>query len=161
MALWNDTKVGEELEECPVCLVNVSKRRKTTHVTACCETYKDFMEEQRLMKCPLYPLHIIPEKNLNHHLEGNCEEAMNLLRKYFQKDELLTENIIVPPSFLADVPKNILDDNGRKLLFTLKRDLKGNDISENREYYPRREENELPKKPVVEAIEADGTSQVQ
>lgn len=137
MALWNDKNQGDLLEECPVCARNVSKKKKTTHVDNCCETYADFMDEIGLIKCPLYPAHILPKKYLNHHLQGNCEEVYNLLRKYFEKHELAdSANKLRPECFLKDVPDEILNPNNKQLLYMLKRDLNGNDVSGNADFYP-------------------------
>jgi len=86
------------------------------------------MNDIGMMKCPLYPLHILPRKYLNHHLEGNCEEALNMLRKYFQKHSLKDSIKPAPAHFLADVPDSVLSWHNKNLLFILQRDLEGNII---------------------------------
>lgn len=136
MASWNEIHVGDQQEACPVCRCLVSKKRLTRHVTECSEKYEDYMEEVGLMKCPLMNLHIIPRAYLNHHLDGNCEAAQNMLRKYFQIYSVQNKAKRAPDHFLADVPDNILNRQNKQLLFYVKRNLKGEDISSNENLYP-------------------------
>lgn len=139
MASWNDLAVGNQLEPCPVCGCKLCKKKLVTHVTNCAEQYKDYMEEYGIMRCPLYEFHVMPKQYLNHHLEYNCDEAMNLLREYFQKHGLL-DNVLPPPdSFLADIPDDVLNKQNKRLLYNLKRDFHGNNISNDRDLYPPEE----------------------
>lgn len=128
MASWNEKNVGEELDECNICLCKVSKKRRTVHIANCYENYRDRLDTEEmgyLMRCPLYPMHIIPKAFLNHHLEFNCEEVQNLLRKYYQCENLRQNLDIPPPSFLADIPDEILNPSNKHLLYILKRDIDG------------------------------------
>lgn len=137
MASWNERNEGDQQADCPVCIAKVSKKRLTTHLTKCFDANRQKAEEAGLFQCPLYPLHILPKKYLNHHLESCCEEAQNLLRKFFQKRSLINNvRQVPPPCFLADVPEEILNNNNKQLLYILKRDLYGNDVGSNAAYYP-------------------------
>lgn len=136
MASWNEKHVGDHLQPCPVCKCQVAKKRMTRHVQDCSDKYQDYMEEVGLIKCPLFYLHIIPKAYLNHHLDGNCEEALNMLRKYFQIYTVQNKAKRAPDSFLADVPDNILNRQNKQLLFYVRRDLTGADISNDKNLYP-------------------------
>lgn len=143
MASWNELAEGEQLEPCPVCAVKVSKKRRTYHLTKCSERYEHFMTEIDVIRCPLYQLHILPKKYLNHHLEGNCEEAYNMLRKFMQKIELQKQFKNPPPHFLANVPDDVLNFNNKKLLFMLQRDINGKDISGDQSLYPTETDSDI------------------
>lgn len=136
MASWNELAEGDILEPCPVCQVRVAKKRRTKHLIECCERYEDYMTDVGLIKCPLYSLHVLPKTYLNHHLDGNCEEAQNMLRKYFQVDEVEHKAKEVPKNFLEDVPDDVLNKQSKQLLYFVKRDLNGKDISEDKNFYP-------------------------
>lgn len=135
MACWNDKRQGDTLMVCIVCGANVSKKRRTYHLIDCWARNKVHLENQ-IRKCPLNPSHLIPTVHLNHHLEGNCEEAQNALRRYFHRPELRSEMKDPPAQFLAHVPEDILNAHNRKLLFLLRKDLDGQDIADNKDLYP-------------------------
>lgn len=134
MASWNDLNEGNELQECPVCMVKVCKKRLSTHLQDCLEKHKDNLKDYGLIQCPLYNHHVMPINYLNHHLECACEEALNLLRPFFQlKNPNLPQP---PPDFLSNVPNEVLNLHNKQLLFYLKRDLEGNNISDDKTLYP-------------------------
>lgn len=140
MAAWNEKNDGDELEECNICLCQVAKKRLTVHLNKCIQTHQlkfDTEEMGFLMKCPLYPNHIIPKSFINHHLEFDCEEASNLLRKFFQKEDLRKSNRFFPPkSFLKDIPSEILNDNNKRLLYLLQTDFNGKSLVGDTNLYP-------------------------
>lgn len=72
-----------------------------------------------LIRCPLYEAHIIPKKFLNHHLDGNCDAANNMLRKYFENGKYNYEIDSVPTNFFCHLPTTVLDNHNRKLLYLL------------------------------------------
>lgn len=126
MASWNETTEGLQLGKCPVCMCSLAKKKLTVHVTKCYENNKVQMEAIGVIKCPLYPLHILPIKYLNHHLEGNCEEAQNLLRKFYQNKDLSKGfSTTAPPTYQEGVPESILNAHNRDLLYLLHQDLYG------------------------------------
>lgn len=134
MASWNDLGEGSDLKECPVCMVKVCKKKLSTHLQDCLEKYKDQLAGLGLIQCPLYSHHVMPINCLNHHLECACEEALNLLRPFFQQKDL---KLTQPPSdFLSHVPEEVLNMHNKLLLYYLKRDLQGNDISDDKNLYP-------------------------
>lgn len=134
MASWDDTNQGNDLEECPVCMVKLCKKKMVLHLTNCIQKNGDDLDELGLIRCPLYPLHIMPKNCLNHHLECSCEEALNSLRQFFQHRNL---SLPVPPAdFLSSVPDSLLNQHNKQLLFYLKRDIYGCDISQDKELYP-------------------------
>lgn len=141
MALWNEKAEGDELEECPICFVFIAKRKRTVHVKKCYDMYESTLDERGLMTCPLHHMHIFPKKFLNHHLEGNCDGAQNALRADFDKPGGYQryQDIEVPANFLPDVPDDVLNYHNKKLLYILKKDLKGTDISSNKDIYPDKE----------------------
>lgn len=138
MALLYDLGEGSVLQDCPCCGARVSKKSLTTHTNNCFNTYEETLKDWGVIRCPLYRYHIMPKKFLNHHLGYDCDEVMNLLRKYFQKDELLEDVQPAPDSFLADVPDDILNKDSKHILYTLREHLQNRDISE--ELNPSKEE---------------------
>lgn len=139
MASWNDKDEGELLEECNICLVKVCKKRMTIHMVNCIEkNKKDFNtpEFAYLMRCPLYPNHVLPRAYLNHHLEYNCEEALNLLRKYFQRKDMQAQIKPMPANFMDHVPEKLLNHNNKFLLYILKRDIDGSNSADDKNIYP-------------------------
>lgn len=150
MASWNDLREGDEQDTCPICCAKLSKKRRTNHVTNCYDTNKNILDKKGLIKCPLYRLHIMPKRFLNFHLDGNCEEAQNLLRQYFQKTELGQKVKFPPPDFLADVPEELLNESSKKLLYILRRDLQGNPI-----FVTDEETDQKPTIPKREGIKQD------
>lgn len=130
MAFYNNKREGDELEPCPVCLAKVSKRRLALHKNGCWDKYRRVMTE--LMECPLYRMHIFPRKFLNHHLETNCDAALNQLRMFFQKDEYSKVKQQMPPDYLADIPDEELNQHNKQLLYLLK----GKDISKRADLFP-------------------------
>lgn len=96
------------------------------HVFKCASKHEDEFDEMQLIRCPLFRQHIVPKKYLNHHLQGNCEEAMNLLRIVFQKPEVQKELAMkpIPDDYLKDVPNELLNLHNKRLLFYLKPNLK-------------------------------------
>lgn len=119
MATWNKPRQQDDLEDCPICLVKVTRRRKSAHIFACVEAYKDHMEEMGLIICPLYSNHIIPRKYLNHHLEGNCTAAANAIRRCVQLNLNLDKLEDAPDDFMPKLSQEILNDENRKLLYYL------------------------------------------
>lgn len=136
MASWNEKLEGDQLSPCPICAVDVCKKKHTLHIVKCYEKNSCFFDDWGLIKCPLYNLHIMPKKYLNHHLDGNCEEALNMLRKYFQKVDLQMKIRLAPEDFLSDVPDELLNQQNKQLLFILRRDLEGNDLNKREDLYP-------------------------
>lgn len=140
MASWNNLAEGSQIDSCPVCRNPVSKKKLVTHLANCTTIYKEYMEEHGIIKCPLYEYHIMPKKYLNHHLEYACDEAMNLLREYFQKPNYLDTVLPPPESFLASIPDDVLNKQNKRLLYNLKRDFHGNNIGNDTELYPPEEQ---------------------
>lgn len=158
MAAWNEKNEGDELEECNICLCQVAKKRLTVHTTKCVEAYEDRFETEAmgfLMRCPLYPMHIIPRAYMNHHLEYNCEEAQNLLRKFFQKEEFRQEstNLMPPEHFLADIPDEVLNQNNKRLLYMLQCDFDGKSLASDTNLY-----REISTQPMVQEESATPTA---
>lgn len=123
MALWNPPGQQDELEPCPICLAQVAKRKKHKHLTKCLERNRTHLEDLGLVVCPLYKDHILPKKYLNHHLEGNCDAANNMLRKYFQKDINFDFSDPLPENFLPQYTGEALNDDNKRLVYFLSRDL--------------------------------------
>lgn len=143
MACWNDKREGTLLIECPICGAKLAKKRRTYHLTECYDKYKGSSDGDQgligtmgLITCPLNRLHVVPLVHLNHHLEGNCEEAQNALRRYFHRAELRTEMRDPPEQFLADIPEKYLNNHNKKLLYLLRKDFNGRDIHDNKDLYP-------------------------
>lgn len=132
MSYWNDLAITNQLEECPVCLVNVAKKRRSKHLYDCTKRHREHMKEVGLLRCPFVQEHIIPRKYLSHHLSSECDGVANHLRIFFDKPDHLDINPNPPSNFLPDVE----DSHTRTLLYILRKDLEGNDISNNRDYYP-------------------------
>lgn len=132
MASWNEITEGSQLGKCPVCLCNLAKKKLTRHAIDCYEKNKIQMEALGVIQCPLDSLHILPISFLNHHLEGNCQEAQNLLRKFFQhRDYMVTDFKGAPPEFNAGFPDEYLNQHNKDLLYLLHQDLYGNLINAN------------------------------
>lgn len=121
MASWDKIRQQDDLEPCPICLANVTNRRRQKHLFNCAKAYESKLDSMDLMRCPLYDAHIIPKKFLNHHLDGNCDAANNMLRKYFEsKDGRYNLEIdSVPTDFYCHYPVEVLNYHNRKLLYLL------------------------------------------
>lgn len=126
MASWNDKEEGSSIGKCPVCLCNVVKKRLTKHVIDCYKNNLAQMEWLNVIQCPLDQFHIFPATFLNHHLEGNCQSAQNLLRKFFQRDTKVLEHFKgAPPEFKLDCLDKYLNQHNRDLLYLFHQDLYG------------------------------------
>lgn len=131
MASWNEITEGSQLGRCPVCLCNLAKKKLTRHVTDCYENNKVQMESLGVIRCPLDPLHILPISFLNHHLDGNCQEAQNLLRKFYQKNVTIVRDFRgAPADFNTDYPEQYLSQHSKDLLYLLHQDLYGSFMNE-------------------------------
>lgn len=134
MASWNDVTEGSQLIQCPVCLCSVAKKKRLTHSLDCYRNNKAKMEELGVIQCPLSEQHILPIIFLDHHLDGNCQEAMNLLRKFYQKEGLLKKFRGAPPDYDSGIPERYLSKHNRDLLYLLAEDMFGQfmrDLSRN------------------------------
>lgn len=138
MACWNNLVEGDILEKCVICLANVKKARKEVHLIKCWEQKNEAIDVLDLMRCPLSQLHVIPRKFLNHHLDGNCDEAQNELRKFFQDSEKrkILESMQPPVHFLQEIPEETLNNRNKALLYVLQKDLTGKSLSGDKELYP-------------------------
>lgn len=123
MAAWNDITEGAQLVKCPVCLCDVSKRKIARHVQNCFDRNQVKMETLGVIKCPFDQNHIVPLTYLNHHLEGNCQEVLNLLRKFYQKEkEKILEYPGAPPDYDPGIPSEYLSEHNKDLLYMLLKD---------------------------------------
>lgn len=121
MASWDKPRQQDDLEPCPICLANITRKKKQKHVFTCSEAYRDQLEKMSIVRCPLYEAHLVPFKFLNHHLEGNCDAANNRLRKYFEDINFSIKVNQVPDDFLPEYSSEILNEHNRKLLYFLLR----------------------------------------
>lgn len=122
MASWDKPRQQDDLEECPICLVKVTRRRKSNHLYKCIEAHKNNIDSMGLIICPLYPNHVMPKKYFNHHLDGNCDAANNMLRKYLESNKYNLDSVVVPVNFYTQLSSDVLNNHNRKLLYLLLRE---------------------------------------
>lgn len=126
MASWNDLTEGGQLVKCSVCLCSVAKKKKVTHLLQCFQNNQDQMANMGVVQCPLSNQHILPIVYLDHHLDGNCQEAMNLLRKFFQTKDMLADYRGAPPDYNPPgIPEGCLSQHNRDLLYLLNENMFG------------------------------------
>jgi hypothetical protein len=106
-----------------MCMVANKKLQK--HTIDCFKNKKNEMESIGVIQCPFMDHHIMPAVFLNHHLEGNCQGVLNHLRKFYQKDELITEFKEAPPDYDPGIPDKYLNQQNKNLLYMLTQDLYG------------------------------------
>lgn len=126
MALWNEIADGKLLEQCIICYCQYMKKRRVKHLHKCIEQHGAEIDD--MVNCPLNPMHIIPLKYLDHHLEGNCSSASSLLKNFFQDRMYQDSATAAPDDFLRSVPSGVLSHNNKTLLYLLRPTLTSEDI---------------------------------
>lgn len=123
MAAWVDKDYNSQKKKCNVCLAQVANKNFHKHVIDCYERNKVRMESIGVIRCPLDPCHIFPVAFLNHHLDGNCQEFANKLRKFYQLEGLFKEPPKAPPEYLEEVPEKYLSQQNKNMLYMIDENL--------------------------------------
>lgn len=158
MASWNDVTEGSQLGKCPVCLCSLAKKKLMRHTYDCYKSKKPQMDELGVIQCPFDQFHILPITFLNHHLEGNCQEVLNLLRKFYQKKDQFGNFAGAPADYDPGIPEKYLNKHNRNLIYLLNEDLYGDFI---RDFDKKNEQNsskEVPEEPEPSAPENCGVN---
>lgn len=126
MAAWNDKQFNSQTRKCPVCPCFVANKKYQKHVIDCYERNREAMESVGVIQCPVVSYHIMPVAFLDHHLDGNCHGVFNLLRKFYQKEEMYqTLSVEAPPSYDPGIPEKYLSKQNKNLLYMIDTDIYG------------------------------------
>lgn len=132
MASWNNITEGAELSKCPVCLCNLAKKKLERHKHDCYLDKKPQMESLGVIQCPFDSFHILPITYLNHHLDGNCNAVANLLRKFYQKEDMKFSGFKgAPADYDPGIPDKYLNKQNKDLLYLLNQDLYGDFVADH------------------------------
>lgn len=126
MAYLSEIAQGRQLQQCIICGADVKNSKWDRHLRLCIEQHGPKMKD--MVNCPINPMHVVPLKYLNHHLEGNCNNARNELKNFLQDVEYQKRASEPPAEFLASVPKEILSHNNRILVYLLRPETHSEDL---------------------------------